>query len=294
MFVHLWFTLGVSALQVPFYITLQSVIGSSGHKYHFCYDKHAFVMTKYIFCIVTKVCLPRQKKFSHSKIMFVTTKIFLLRQNVCHDKYVSPQTHVCHDKHMFVVTKDVLSCQTCGCHDKSKLVVTKLCLSRQVFVMPNLSQQAWFCQDKRHVHDKSFVMTEMMLVAASTSNNSPLRHLHYKCAATSGTLSSTPADWSACIKHFVAWHFILSHSEFLHCPPVRCSFTIVIQQLYSCTHNTPPAHMHTHTCTYAHTHTHTHIHTHTTIHMHAPVHADVCTWVEGGEMQGGGGGGGAY
>ena len=115
--------------------------------------------------VVTKL-LSRQTHLSWQNTSFVATKVYLLRQNFCHDKimFVTTKyfltTNICHDKHMFVMMKVllwqayfcqdkrcVLSWQTCVFHNKSKLVMTNLLLSWQnmCFVMTNmclcLSQQ---------------------------------------------------------------------------------------------------------------------------------------------------------
>ena len=83
-------------------------------------------MTKYVFC--------------RSKQMYVTTKVWLLWQNLCHDK----------------------------------TVMTKLCLSWQFFTTKLLSWQAYFCRNKRCVllrQTRLFVATKMILVAAPASDN---------------------------------------------------------------------------------------------------------------------------
>ena len=113
-----------------------------------------------------------------ASIIFVTTKVCLSRQNFC----------CCCAKHIFVVTK-VLSRQTRACCDKKRLlsqqkyalsrqnlfsrdkhnlVATSILLSRQktCFVVTNtcLSLQTHVC------HNKSFVTTKMILVAAPAND----------------------------------------------------------------------------------------------------------------------------
>ena len=54
------------------------IIGGSCHKYHFCHDKHIFVMKN--------TCLSQQKTCFVVINMFVTTKVCLSQQNFCHNK----------------------------------------------------------------------------------------------------------------------------------------------------------------------------------------------------------------
>ena len=113
------------------------------------------------------------------KSMFATTNVFLLQKNFCHDKYLLRQTHVmtktfCYcDKH-FVITK-LLSRQAYFCHDKrcvccdkNMSVTTKILLSWQktCFVM-----QTCAC------HDKTFVTTKMMHVAAPANDSNQPNNL---------------------------------------------------------------------------------------------------------------------
>ena len=105
-----------------------------------------------------------------TSIIFVMTNTCLLQQNMCFvvTKICLSQQNFCHDKHVFVVTKHLLSWQKVClsrqtwqifCHDKHNFVATKV-----------LSQQAYFCRDKRCplsqqtricrtcvCHDKTFV-----------------------------------------------------------------------------------------------------------------------------------------
>ena len=137
-------------------------IDGSCHKYHFCCnkrfvatnvfattnvvffcDKHMFVMTKYVFCC--------------KKYMLVATKYCLYD---CHNKTFAA-TNTCCNKHNFVMTK-VLSWQKMFCHNKHLFVTTKhIVMTKDVF-----------CCDKRvccnkHVwHNKTFVATKMIFVAA--------------------------------------------------------------------------------------------------------------------------------
>ena len=84
------------------------------------------------------------------------TNIILLRQKFCHDKHTFVTTNTL----CFVATKHMF------CRDKNMLVVTK-----------RLSQQTLVCCDKSFVaasilfHDKMFVATKMILVAAPTSDS---------------------------------------------------------------------------------------------------------------------------
>ena len=152
---HLWFTLGVSALQEPFYITLQSIIGRSCHEYNFCRNKHVFVTTKYVFCrdksmLATTTKLSQQNYVCHEKI-------FLLRQNFCHDKYLSQKTYVCHDKHMFVMTKDVF------CRVKHVVVMTKVSLLGQNYVCHDKYLSCLICHDRHDfVKTKDMFMTKVL------------------------------------------------------------------------------------------------------------------------------------
>ena len=96
----------------------KTITGESCHKkYNFCCDKHIFVATKHFL-------LPLKHAYRDKK--FVTTNIFLSRQifvaanNFVATKVLSGQAYFCCNTHVFVVTKDMLSC------DKSKPVMTKL------------------------------------------------------------------------------------------------------------------------------------------------------------------------
>ena len=138
------------------YLWWSFITGRSCDKYHFCHDKHVFVMTN--MCFVTTN-------------MFVATKVWLLRQRFCHDKIMFFATNI--TSITFVMTNMCLSWQTCvlsrqtcllwqkyGCCDKG-FVTTKLCFSQQIFVTTNiLSRQAYFCCDK----SLCFVATNMYLL----------------------------------------------------------------------------------------------------------------------------------
>ena len=91
----------------------------------FCHNKHkdVFIMTKHIFC--------------HDKSMLVTTKLLSRHIFVATNMCLSQQ-RFCLDKHTFVTTKDVFCC------DKQLLVVTKVCLLQQISVMTKLSWQKYF------------------------------------------------------------------------------------------------------------------------------------------------------
>ena len=109
---------------------LHTIIGGSCHKYHFCRDRHVFVVTNIIlsrhkFCrdkhtfmfVATSIlllCLSRQAYFCYvcrdrylSRRMFYCDKMFLWRQKFCHDKYdfVATKDLFCRDKHCLVATK---------------------------------------------------------------------------------------------------------------------------------------------------------------------------------------------
>ena len=73
---------------------------------------------------------------------------------------------MCLSQHVFVATKHVF------CPDKSMLEATKLCLSQQKYVHAffSLSRQAYFCRDKTFVVTKTFVATEMILIAAPAND----------------------------------------------------------------------------------------------------------------------------
>ena len=156
-----------------------SIIGGNCHKYHFffffaakvllrqtgvCRDKmrllsqqkygcrdKTFFATKY-FCHDKYLS---QQKFRHnnhtgawkgSKDCCVTTRVYLLWQNFCHDKSFVVTNIIllwqkfCCNKHIFVMTKDVF------CHDKHMFIVTNMCLSRQKFCGPMKK----FCRDKNY------------------------------------------------------------------------------------------------------------------------------------------------
>ena len=99
------------------YLWWSFIIGRSCHKYHFCHDKHVFVMSNMCFVMTN---------------MFVATKVWLLRQKFCcdkivfHNKYLLQQIF-CHDKHTFVVTRVTF------CRNDHVSVVTNTCLLQQNF-----------------------------------------------------------------------------------------------------------------------------------------------------------------
>ena len=82
---------------------------------------------KSIILVRTKVLCSRQKYACRDKNI-------LLRQNVCHDKYLW---------HVFVATKICLSQQNYVCRDKHVFLATKRLRDKY------LSQQTYFCRDKR-------------------------------------------------------------------------------------------------------------------------------------------------
>ena len=105
-----------------------------------CRDKTCFVTANTSVCYnktfaVTKLCLSQ----------------YLLQQKFCHTKFCQK---FCHNK-SFVLTN--MFCNNI-CHNKS-FVTTKICLSQQKF-----------CRDKHTKPDKSFVVTNMILVAAPTND----------------------------------------------------------------------------------------------------------------------------
>ena len=154
---------------------------------YFCHNRHVFVSTKHIFCcdksmLVTTKPLSRQsyfccnktchdkylswQTFSHNKLTFVMTSTCLSQQNMCFvvtkvnvaTNFLSQQTHVCPDKYM--------SWQNFCCN-KHNSFMTKLWLWQAYFCCKRkhvLSQQTYVC------HDKTFVMTKMVLVAAPANN----------------------------------------------------------------------------------------------------------------------------
>ena len=93
------------------------------------------------------------------KSRFATTNAFLLQQNFCHDKHLLRQTHV--------VTKTFLLLRQTLCHNKT-FVTTSILLSRQKMCLLwqkiCLSQQKYFCRDKRHVLlcKHALVMTKLL------------------------------------------------------------------------------------------------------------------------------------
>ena len=82
----------------PQFLQINSIIGRSCHKYHFCCEKNMFVVTKHVFChdknmfVATNICWT-SLLLSQQNTSFVVTKACLLRQNFCPDK------------HNFVMTK---------------------------------------------------------------------------------------------------------------------------------------------------------------------------------------------
>ena len=150
-----------------------------------CHDKHVSVMTKHTFC--------------HDKSMLVTTKdlfatnTILLQQNFCRDKltFIAINMFVLRQNTSFVATKVCSSWQNFYC-DKHMFVMPNICHAKwfvrtKIFyhdkIMTKvLSQQGYFCCDKRHVllrqthvcRDKTFVVTKIILVAAPANDSSHL------------------------------------------------------------------------------------------------------------------------
>ena len=124
-------------------------------------------------------CLSQQKYACSDKIMFVATKVLSRQAYVCHDKrlVLSRETRVCCDKRMLVATKLLLS-QNYVFGDKYFSLQT-FCRDRIYFFATIFSQQNLF--DDKHTfvatkdvfcvcHDKTFVATKMILVAAPTND----------------------------------------------------------------------------------------------------------------------------
>ena len=117
-----------------------SIIGRSCHKYHFCHNKHVFVVTKHLFG-VTKVCLSRKTLLWCDKNMFVATNLLsrqiFIRTNMCLSRqkwylhnFVATKAVICCDKHAFV-TKNICCDRSfvttkIVCHDKHNFVTTKV------------------------------------------------------------------------------------------------------------------------------------------------------------------------
>ena len=101
------------------------IIGGSCHKYHFCCDKDAFVVTRCVLLRQNFRC-----DFCSDKLVFVATNTFVLRKHIFLCVW---QKYACHDKHVFVATK--------------------VLLQQKYFVTTNiiLLQQAYFCCNKRCV-----------------------------------------------------------------------------------------------------------------------------------------------
>ena len=92
---------------------LNTIIGGSCYKYHFCRYKHVFDATNTSF-VATKVCLPPQNIFV--------------------------ETNICGDKHVFVATSILLSRQeTCFVAEKKCLLRQKFCfVAAEVFVAKSI------------------------------------------------------------------------------------------------------------------------------------------------------------
>ena len=131
-----------------------------------------------IICVAMKVLLQQNTSFvakkyvCHDKRVFVAKKTFVMT-NICCDTHVMTKTFCYCDKH-FVITK-LLSRQAYFCHDKrcvccdkNMSVTTKILLSWQktCFVM-----QTCAC------HDKTFVTTKMMHVAAPANDSNQPNNL---------------------------------------------------------------------------------------------------------------------
>ena len=136
-----------------------------------------FVATKHIFCcnktfaVTKRICVATKRL---SQKIFVMTNIILSWQKFCHgkhsfvvtkdgfhyDKYLSWQKF-CHNKHVFAAVNLNLSWQN--------FVVTSIFLSWQktCFIATN-PQLLW---QTHNGHDKPFVATKIMLVAAPTNDN---------------------------------------------------------------------------------------------------------------------------
>ena len=138
-----------------------------------------------IIFVATNMCLSQQHVSCCNKSMLVVTFV-TVKYFCCNKSFVT--TNICCDKHVFVTTKDVLSPQTRVCGDKSKLVARNMCLSQQIFVARKvLSRQKYVCATSIHLsqqkmcfelrqtqtrvcHDKTFVATKIVLVAATAND----------------------------------------------------------------------------------------------------------------------------
>ena len=200
--VTLWILLVEAATSI---FVATKVLSWQTHVYH---DKHVFVKDKTCLLLWQKYVCRDKKKLSWQKqagfqvwmcvkvtlwILLAEAAIqvsFLLRQKFCCDK------HVYHDKHVFVKDKTcLLSRQKYVCRDKVFLSWQKFCHDKHSFVTTKvLSWQAYFCHGKRcfvttnmcvswqTCCDKSFVLTKIMLVAASANN---IQRVTFTLGATS-------------------------------------------------------------------------------------------------------------
>ena len=134
---------------------------------------------------MTKLCLSRQT-------IFVATNIILLQQCFCHDKHTFVTTKVClfvmTNKHTFVATN---TWQTEFCCNKS-FVATSILLSQRktCFIRTNtrLSRQTCIC------HDKTFVSTKIILVAAPANDSKRARSNTYPIQIGSEALAESGPD----------------------------------------------------------------------------------------------------
>ena len=104
----------------------------------------------------TRVCRDKTRLLSRPKYA-CHDKIFLSRQNICHDKYLLKQ------KYVFVARK---------------LYKYHSCRNKNVFVATNVILSTYFCRDKTRIlsrqtrvfRNKTFVAAEMILVASTASD----------------------------------------------------------------------------------------------------------------------------
>ena len=92
-----------------------------------------------------------RQKFCCYNTSFVVTKVCLLWQKIFFRNNSFFATNICHDKHNFVELTFVMKIRVC--HDK-----TRLFIKSNFVVTKVLSQQAYFCHDKRRV-----VLTKLLL-----------------------------------------------------------------------------------------------------------------------------------
>ena len=100
-------------------------------------------MTVYQGRELSQVSFLLQQTFCHDKHMSVTTKHVCWHLYACCHKAFVATTNMCLSEQIFVMRKKEKFTSKIFCHDKHNFVVTKV-----------LSQEAYFCCDKRHVLSK--------------------------------------------------------------------------------------------------------------------------------------------